>query len=100
MSSIYELQVKALLKQAGIKGWVEEFKFHPTRRFRFDFAFPKQKIAVEVDGSIWVKGRHNFGKGMVADYVKLNQATLLGWRILRYTPDNLTEVINDLKEIL
>jgi len=66
-----------------------EFRFHPTRRWRFDIAFPGQKIAVEVDGGIWIAGRHNRGAGMERDHEKINAAIELGWRVLRYTPPQI-----------
>ena len=62
-----------------------EYKFHPSRRWRFDFAWPENhlRIAVEVEGAIFVGGRHNRGLGMLADMEKYNAATVLGWRLLR-----------------
>jgi very-short-patch-repair endonuclease len=64
---------------------VREYKFHPTRRWKFDFAYPDQKIAIEVEGGTWIGGRHSRGAGFQADCEKYNTATLMGWRILRLT---------------
>jgi very-short-patch-repair endonuclease len=58
-----------------------------NRRWRFDFAWPAQKVAVEVDGGQWVNGRHNRPKGYQADCEKLAEAACLGWRVIRVTPD-------------
>ena len=66
-----------------------EFKFHPERRWRFDFAWPEHKLALEVEGAVWAGGRHTRGSGFVKDMEKYNKAVLLGWRILRTTPQNL-----------
>ncbi len=63
-----------------------EARFHPTRRWRFDFAWPEQKVAVEVEGGVYVQGRHSRGKGYEADIEKYNEAALLGWTVLRCTP--------------
>ncbi len=68
---------------------VMELKFHPKRRWRFDFAFPKYRIAVEVEGGIWTGGRHTRGKGFFNDMEKYNEATSDGWSVLRVIPNQL-----------
>lgn len=68
-----------------------EHRFHPTRRWRFDFAFPDQRVAVELEGGTWVKGRHSTGRGMSADAEKYNAAVVGGWRVLRFTSDMLRD---------
>ncbi|MAF80093.1 hypothetical protein CL629_03385 [bacterium] len=60
-----------------------EYRFHPTRKWRFDFAWVEEKIAVEVEGGIWNSGRHSRGYGMEADMEKYNEATSLGWKVFR-----------------
>ena len=71
------------LRADGI-GFTTEYKFHPLRKWRFDFALAKG-IAVEVDGGIWSLGRHVRGKGFEGDCEKVNEAALLGWRVLRFS---------------
>ena len=66
---------------------VKEYKFHPTRRWRFDYAIPEHKIALEVEGGVWTGGRHTSPKGFLGDIEKYNTATLMGWRGFRTTPD-------------
>lgn len=63
----------------------QEHRFHPTRKWRFDFAWPQHKIAVECEGGTHMNGRHNRGTGYEADCEKYNEALLLGWRVLRVT---------------
>ena len=90
-----------LLKQNKLPLPEAEYKFCPERRWRFDYAFIKQKIAVEQEGGVWAFGRHTRGSGFIKDLEKYNKAVLLGWRVLRYTPDQmLCEAIEDLKTIL
>lgn len=62
-----------------------EYRFHPTRRWRFDLAWPDVRLAVEVEGGTWSGGRHTRGTGFEADCEKYNEATLSGWRVLRVT---------------
>ena len=68
---------------------VKEYKFHPTRRWRFDYATadPALKIAIEVEGAVWTNGRHTRGSGFIKDMEKYNTAASMGWTILRVTPD-------------
>lgn len=68
-----------------------EYKFYPSRRWRFDFAWPEQKIAVEIEGGVWINGRHNRASGFVKDLEKYNIATIEGWKVLRFTS---TEIDN------
>lgn len=63
-----------------------EFRFHAQRRWRFDLAWPDCRVAVEVDGATFAGGRHVTGTGYERDAEKLNEATVLGWRVLRVTP--------------
>lgn len=78
---------------------VKEYKFHPERRWRFDYAVPAYKIALEVEGGVWTQGRHTRPQGFLGDIEKYNTATLMGWRVFRTTPTDLyrTATINLLK---
>ena len=60
-----------------------EYRFHPTRRWRFDLAYPDLKLAFECEGGIWVSGRHVRGQGFVSDCEKYNEAALMGWTVYR-----------------
>lgn len=68
---------------------LKEFKFHPTRRWRFDYAIPQHKIAIEVEGGVWIGGRHTSPRGFLNDIEKYNTATLMGWRVFRTVPNEL-----------
>jgi very-short-patch-repair endonuclease len=77
-------------EEAFLKAWldsplvgaevVREYQFHPQRRWRFDFAWPSQKVALEVEG--W--GRHQTFEGYKADCEKYNAALQMGWKVLRF----------------
>ena len=62
---------------------VREYKFHPDRRWKFDFCLPNNKLAIEIEGGVWVQGRHNRGQGFVNDCEKYMEAQLLGWVVYR-----------------
>ena len=57
-------------------------------RWRFDYAIPKHKVAIEIDGAVWTMGRHNRPEGYINDMEKLNTATSMGWLVLRFTTDD------------
>ena len=78
-----------LLKDAGVPEPVREFRFHPKRQWRADFAWPEQMILLEVEGGVWIQGRHNSAPGFMKDIEKYNQAALLGYRLLRFPPEQL-----------
>ena len=69
--------------QDAMHGYQTEYLFHPTRKWRFDYAWPTERVAVEIDGGQWVAngGRHNRD----SDREKLNQAAAQGWRVLRFS---------------
>lgn len=68
---------------------VKEYKFHPVRKWRFDYAIPSALVALEVEGGVWTGGRHINPKGFLGDMEKYNTATLMGWSVYRTTPDDL-----------
>ena len=76
------------LRESGL-AFQREFKFHPHRRWRIDFAFPDERVGVEVEGGTWSGGRHTRGSGFAADCEKYAEAMCLGWRVLRVTGDQV-----------
>jgi hypothetical protein len=80
---------KAMCEAHGVPAPEAEFRFHPQRKWRFDWAWPdlpSGPLALECEGGVWSKGRHLRGKGFLADVEKYNQAVIMGWRLLRCTP--------------
>jgi len=72
-----------------VDGLMREYRFHAERKWRFDVAWPDAKVAVELEGALWVKSRHRTGKGYQADIEKYSTATADGWRVLRFSADDL-----------
>lgn len=75
-----------LLKQRLGVECVREYRFHPSRLWRFDYAIPDLRIAIEIDGGVWINGRHNRASGYLGDMEKFNAAAALGWVVLKFTP--------------
>lgn len=84
----HELALYNQIIEKGLQGAVEQYKFHPDRKWSLDIAFPNIKLAIEIDGGIWKKGKggHNSGKGYEEDRLKDQAALLLGWAVYRVTP--------------
>jgi hypothetical protein len=78
-----------LCRGMGLPEPVPEYRFHPGRRWRFDYAWPLVKLALEIDGGVWTQGRHTRGAGAIEDQAKLSEAAILGWRVLYAVPDDL-----------
>ncbi len=82
------------------KGWQPEYKFHPDRKWRADFAHPGYKIIIEIEGGTFSNGRHVRGKGYLNDMEKYNAAVLQGWRILRYAPGQEAQMMDDVLQLI
>ena len=99
-----ELILESHLNAYKIK-FEAEYRFC-DRRWRFDFAFPLKRVAVEVEGGIYNYGRHNRPTGMIADMEKYNEAAAMGWTVLRFTPqqvksgDAINKILKTLGEIV
>lgn len=85
--SYLEKQFMRLLQRHQLPNPVREYQFHPVRKWRFDFAWPKLKVAVEIDGGTFANwstpGNHAAGKRYQKDCMKNNAAQLEGWVVLR-----------------
>ena len=83
------LHQRVLAQLVGFPDPATELLFHPKRKWRFDYAWEAQKLALEVHGGIHSGGRHTRGRGFVEDRAKMNEATLLGWTVLEVTPEHI-----------
>ena len=68
---------------------VAEYKFHPVRKWRFDFCWIKEQVAVEIDGGVYTGGRHTRGAGFEKDCEKRNTATSMRYSVFNFTPQML-----------
>jgi len=100
----------AVLDELGIY-YQRQYSYSDKRRFKADFAvwMPKYPQSFEVpcvlieivggvypfkrtrkDGTEVLKaGAHGTVKGIIADIERLNEASILGWRMLRFTPQQV-----------
>jgi metal-sulfur cluster biosynthetic enzyme len=79
---------KACVEKVGFVPEVE-VKFDDVRMWRFDYAWPEYKVALEVEGGAFTRGRHTRGVGFVNDLTKYSEAAIQGWLVLRLTPTDL-----------
>lgn len=81
--------VKSYFKSCGLPQPSTEYRFMDSRKYRFDFAWIPERVALEVEGGIWTRGAHGRGSGIMRDIEKYNLATCNGWRVLRVAPQDL-----------
>ena len=86
------LEARFLMLWKHVKGpdLEREYRFHHERRWRSDFAHVGARVLIEIEGGIWVNGRHNRAAGFNADLEKYLAAGLAGWRVFRFGPDQIT----------
>lgn len=80
-------KLRERLKKAGLRDW------------RLDFAFPREKVFVEIQGH----GFGHSGRGAIRDWQKHNALMLLGWRGLYYpaftAKDRPDIIVEDLEKL-
>lgn len=81
--------VPLICRAYGLPEPEAEVRFHPTRRWRFDWAWRDARVALEINGGVWTKGRHTRGAGYLRDLEKLNAAQLAGWIVLQCQPQDV-----------
>jgi hypothetical protein len=89
-----ELLLEDHLKECFPQGkFNREVRFH-SRRWRFDYTVQREpmeiaRLAVEIEGGIWNRGRHTRGAGYQGDLDKYNSAVALGWRVYRFSTQDI-----------
>ena len=89
-----ERRFELLWQAVGGPPLEREFRFHPKRRWRADFAHLPSRTLIEIEGGIWIQGRHNRAAGFVADMEKYLEATLAGWAVIRLADVHLEVGLN------
>lgn len=91
MESNLEKTFLTQLKSKGLAKASLQYQFAHNRKWRFDFAWPSIRLAVEIQGGTFANGRHTRGVGYESDCEKSNYATLMGWRVLRFGTRDVQE---------
>lgn len=102
MASDLEAELEFQIRAYKLPAATREHRFDPVRRWRFDFCWIPQKVAVEVEGGIWVNGAHSRGKHFISDCDKYNTATMAGWKVFRVTGEHIKsgEAIDLVRKVL
>jgi very-short-patch-repair endonuclease len=86
-----------IMREAGVTGWVLG---HPFGPWRIDIAFPRERVAIEVDGWAWHVDADRFRN----DRRKQNALVRAGWDPLRFTWHDLDgrprEVVGEIQATL
>jgi hypothetical protein len=83
----YQTAVALAARHCGLPMPEREYRFNlPRTKHRFDFCWPALRIALEVEGGVWVQGRHTRGAGFLKDMEKYNLAASQRWLVFRTTP--------------
>lgn len=83
------------IKEAGL-GYELEYRFHTSRKWRFDVYIPELNLGIEYEGLFSEKSRHTTVVGYTEDCIKYNSAAIMGIHVLRYTNKNLKNLRTDL----
>jgi very-short-patch-repair endonuclease len=92
----YEAALWQALSAAGIRSRASrQYQCVPDRNYRFDIAFPHEKIACEINGGLFMKTAEGDARGhanprsIIRDYEKANAAVVAGWRVLTFAPKHV-----------
>jgi very-short-patch-repair endonuclease len=84
-----ERTMARLFRRAGLTGWKANFGLDGVGVL--DFAFIRQRVAIEIDGRAW----HSAGDRFQSDRNRQNRLILLGWTVLRFTWEDLVHRPDD-----
>jgi hypothetical protein len=93
----------AFLALVRCQDFVRELRPFPPRRFRFDVAWPVHRVALEIQGGVFVGGHHVRGENYEDDCEKILIGAMEGWRVLpltwrmiERTPANLASALDQI----
>ena len=81
-----------LCRLSGLPEPIAEHAFAKAalgRRWRFDWAWVDERVALEVQGGLFTGGRHARGPALLREHEKLNAAAALGWRVVFCVPKDV-----------
>lgn len=70
--------------------FVQNYVFMKDRKFEIDLAFVEYRVGCEIQGGVFIKGAHGSPLAILRDMEKSNLLVLSGWKVLRYTPDEVS----------
>ena len=75
---------------SAIEAWERDYqerlaKSKRSKRYRLDFAHPSSQTGIEIQGGVYMRGRHVTGSGYERDCKKYNLAYTSGWTIFLLT---------------
>lgn len=86
--SVFETRLLRILRGAGLPTPAIQHEIRTNRgRAVLDFAYPKQRIAIEADGFRWHSSRQQWDH----DRARRNALTMLGWTVIHVTWPQLRE---------
>lgn len=80
---------EALCLAHGLPTPEREIRFHPKRKWRFDFAWPSLMVALEIEGGAFRGPGHRSVGVFLRNIEKYNEAAIHGWKVLRCTTDDM-----------
>jgi very-short-patch-repair endonuclease len=85
-----------------LPSFVQNYIFMKERKFELDFAWPEYRCGIEIQGGIFKGHAHSAPLMIIRDMEKSNLLVLCGWKVLRYTPQDVScgLAIGGIKQLL
>jgi hypothetical protein len=83
LEELFAFQVRAMDLSPPVRQYIMP---ETKRRFTWDFAWPKERLLVDIQGAVWVDHKgHSSGTGITRDCEKLCLAVISGYRVMLVT---------------